>query len=300
MNSSVDLLAVPLGVSEQGGSPDNVATRTRIRSSPSNLTAANREVHGTGSVKIYPAPGYTGDGGYVQVNSDCGMGASGNDLCGPWDRRLEDRWHRVLQAPKINVHGSCQSGSAPLGILDEAAAQIGDPLSGLLPPRFDPALDGAKCGVTSQTTLANDTNRQGCGSAKMPWKFSLDSDCPVWGQGSSALSSNPACTTAAGDRDQDPRETRSGDLHHRWWRDHHQISRRTRFDSVGRWGSRARAHLQYGQPDGDRLSKEQRHSMPGGPRFGDRDKQAQDCGLAARTSLVRRSLRQAAAHSVEW
>jgi len=174
----------PLAVSEQAVAArqrGNTNTHSLIALNPDDCNTAN--VHGTGSVKIYPVPGYTGDGGYVQVNSACGMGASGNDLCGPGTGALKIDGTALLQAPKINVHGSCQSASAPVGVLDEAAAQIGDPLSGLLPPRFDPALDGARCGVTSQTTLANDTNRQGCGSAKMPWKFSPDSDCPGMGTG---------------------------------------------------------------------------------------------------------------------
>jgi Putative Flp pilus-assembly TadE/G-like len=169
----------PMTVSEQA-----VAARQRGNTNTHSLIALNPDdcntgnVHGTATVKIYPAPGYTGDGGYVQVNSDCGMGDSGNDACGPGTGALKIDGTAHLQAPKINVHGSCQSNSAPVGALDEAAAQIGDPLAGLVPPPINPALDGATCGVSSQPTLASDTNRQRCGSSKMPWTFSPDSDCP--------------------------------------------------------------------------------------------------------------------------
>ncbi len=153
----------------------NTNTHSLIALNPIDCATGN--VHGTGKVKIYPAPGYAGDGGYVQVNSNCGNAQAGNDACGPSSGALKIDGAAVLQAPKINVHGSCQSGSALTG-LDEGAAQIGDPLSGLVPPTINTAVDGGSCGVGSQATLANDTNRQGCGSSKMPWKYSADGDCP--------------------------------------------------------------------------------------------------------------------------
>ena len=173
------ILGVPtIGVTEQA-----VAARQRGNTNSHSLIALNPDecatgnVHGTGRVHIYSAPGYTGDGGYVQINSNCGTSTADNS-CGPGTGALKIDGGAVLQAPKINVHGSCQSGSAPVGVLDEAAAQIGDPLAGLVPPQINPALDGGKCGTTSLATRADDTDRQGCGSSKMPWKFSADGDCP--------------------------------------------------------------------------------------------------------------------------
>lgn len=153
----------------------NTNTHSLIALNPKDCSTGN--VHGTGSVRIYAAPGYTGDGGYVQVNSDCQANATDN-ACGPGQGALKIDGTAVLEATKINVHGSCQSGSAPVGTLDEAAAQIGDPLAGLVPPPIDPSLDGGKCGVTSLPTRADDTNRMSCGSSKMPWKFSANADCP--------------------------------------------------------------------------------------------------------------------------
>lgn len=171
--------AANIGITEQA-----VAARQRGNTNTHSLIALNPDdcatgnVHGTGRVSIYPAPGYTGDGGYVQINSSCGSANAGDDNCGPGSGALKIDGGALLTAPRINVHGSCQSGSAPVGTLDEAAAQIGDPLAGLLPPPIDPTKDGGKCGVTSLATLATDSNRQGCGSAKMPWKFSADTECP--------------------------------------------------------------------------------------------------------------------------
>ena len=173
-----------LGVPSMTVTEQAVAARQRGNTNSHSLIALNPSdcatgnVHGSGSVRIYPAPGYSGDGGYVQVNSDCGSARAGDDVCGPGGGALKIDGTAVLVAPKVNVHGSCQSASAPVGTLDEASAQIGDPLSGLVPPAFDPTQDGGKCGVTSLATRADTTVRQSCGSAKMPWKFSPDADCP--------------------------------------------------------------------------------------------------------------------------
>jgi hypothetical protein len=120
-------------------------------------------VHGTGSVKVYPAPGVTGDGGYVQVNSDCDSGSS-DDVCAPGPGALKVDGTSDLTAPKINVHGSCQN-KQPNGPLDEAAAQIGDPLSGLVPPHFDATADGAACGTGGPSLKPTGTFSQGCAAS---------------------------------------------------------------------------------------------------------------------------------------
>lgn len=161
-----------------------VASRQRGNTNPHALVALNPDdcatanVHGNGSVRIYPAPGYTGDGGYVQVNSDCGSG-TGDDACTNGTGALKIDGTADLYAPRVNVHGSCQStADEPHGILDEGAAQIGDPLSSLVPPRFDTSAPGASCGVGGQPTLATGNRAKGCGTSQMPWQFSPDANCP--------------------------------------------------------------------------------------------------------------------------
>jgi hypothetical protein len=120
-------------------------------------------IHGTGKIKIYPIPGYTGPGGYVQVNSDCGTG-TGDDICSPGTGALKVDGTADLTAPKVNVHGSCQN-KQPNGVLDEGAVQIGDPLSGLLPPQFDASLDGANCGTGGLALKPTGNASKGCAAS---------------------------------------------------------------------------------------------------------------------------------------
>ncbi len=151
-------------------------THSLIALNPTDCNTGN--VHGTATVKIYPIPGYTGPGGYVQVNSDCGSATSDDD-CSNGQGALKIDGTALLQAPKTSVHGSCQGpGTQPQGVLDEGAAQIGDPLSGLGPPTFDPSLDGARCGIGGLPTRSTGDQAKGCGSNKMPWNFSPDANCP--------------------------------------------------------------------------------------------------------------------------
>jgi hypothetical protein len=176
------ILGSLLGYDALNVSTDAVAARQRGNTNTHSLVALDPEscaagnIHGTGDVEIYPVPGYTGDGGYVQVNSACSSG-SGDDVCGPGQGGLKIAGTADLAAPKTNVHGSCQN-KPPIGPLDEGAVQIGDPLSGLLPPTIDTSVDGARCGASGQTTQATGPRSNGCGNNPMSWQSSPAANCP--------------------------------------------------------------------------------------------------------------------------
>ena len=162
---------------------DAVAARQRGETNTHSLVALDPEscsaakVHGTGSVQIYPAPGYVGPGGYVQVNSECG-GATSDDDCTNGTGALKIDGTANLVAPKVNVHGSCQSNAdEPDGLLDEGASQIGDPLEGMIPPAIDVTVDGAQCGAGGLATQATGSRAAGCGN-NPGWFESPAADCP--------------------------------------------------------------------------------------------------------------------------
>jgi hypothetical protein len=162
------ILGQILGFDSLQISTDAVAARQRGNTDTHSLIALDPEscqagkIHGTGNVHIYPVPGYTGDGGYVQVNSGCDSGSS-DDVCGPGQGGLVVDGTADLTAPRINVHGSCQN-KQPNGPLDEAASQIGDPLAGLVPPAVDPAL-ARGCGTGGLPTEPTGNFSRGCASA---------------------------------------------------------------------------------------------------------------------------------------
>lgn len=165
-----------------------VASRQRGNTNSNSLVALKRDgcstalVRGDSTITIFPAPGYTGDGGYVQVNSDCAQGTStSDDNCSTsGEAALKINGGAVLIAPKVNVYGACKGDiNQPQGTLNEAARQLGDPLGGLRFPPWDTSLAGAKCGITSAPTTA--VGAQGCGDGgggRIPWAPSLDSACP--------------------------------------------------------------------------------------------------------------------------
>jgi Flp pilus assembly protein TadG len=162
---------------------DAVAARQRGETNTHSLVALDPEscsaakVHGTGFVRIYPVPGYSGPGGYVQVNSECGT-AVGDDDCANGTGALKIDGTAGLYAPKTNVHGSCQSNSdEPHGVLDEGASQIGDPLFGLVPPTIDTSVDGAQCGAGGQATQATGSRSAGCGNNPLSWFESPAANC---------------------------------------------------------------------------------------------------------------------------
>lgn len=164
------ILGQLLGYDTLAISTDAVAARQRGNTNTHSLVALDPtscqagKIHGTGDVEIYPAPGYFGDGGYVQVNSSCSSGPA-NDVCGPGQGGLVVDGTADLSAPKVNVNGTCQNKQpVPPTILDEGAAQIGDPLAGLIPPVVDPTL-ARGCGTGGLPTTPTGTFSQGCSSA---------------------------------------------------------------------------------------------------------------------------------------
>lgn len=184
-----------LGFGSLSVSTDAVAARQRGNTNTHSLVALNPTdcatawLHGNGTIQIYPVPGYTGDGGYVQVNSSCGAPSSGDDLCDNASGALRiDGTTTQLIAPKVNVHGACRSQNTNgiVGDLDEAAVQIGDPLSGLIPPAFDASAPGASCGTgppVGPPTQPTGNASKGCGRAGGPdWVPSTgaerDAICP--------------------------------------------------------------------------------------------------------------------------
>lgn len=175
-----------IGLTHLTVATDAVAARQRGETNTHALVALDPEscaaakVHGTGSIEIYPAPGYEGLGGFVHVKSDCGAGSSDDD-CSNGIGALRIDGTANLIAPKVRVRGSCQGDSGqplPPSVLDEAASQIMDPLAGLVPPAFDPNVDGATCGGGGQTTKATGPRSNGCGNNPMGWFVSPDANCP--------------------------------------------------------------------------------------------------------------------------
>ena len=63
-------------------------------------------VRGNSTITIFPAPGYTGHGGYVQVNS-VAAGSSDDACTTSGSGALNINGAASLTAPKANVHGGC-------------------------------------------------------------------------------------------------------------------------------------------------------------------------------------------------
>jgi hypothetical protein len=163
------------GVSQATVSAQAVAARTDGATNTSSLIALNPsdcssgEVQGTALVHIYNAPGYTGPGGFVQVNSNCGAPTSDDD-CGTagGSGALDVQGTADLYATQVNVRGSCKGdGSEPHAILDEAASQVADPLLGLQFPPMSAGSPppGARCGSnpSSPQTMPSGNASKGCG-----------------------------------------------------------------------------------------------------------------------------------------
>ena len=162
-----------------------VAARQRGNTNSHSLIALKPDgcgtarIRGTATVSLYPAPGYSGNGGYVQVNSECGSTTSDDDCTTSATGALVIDGGATLTAPQINVHGGCSGHSGqPAGPLDEAARQIGDPLSGLVFPAWDTAIDGATCGVGAAATTSAGSEGCGQGSGRIPWRPSPAAACP--------------------------------------------------------------------------------------------------------------------------
>jgi hypothetical protein len=148
------------GSSEAWVTTSAVAANTAGNSNSSSLVALQPvcsggsagTVTGGGSVKIYPAPGVTTQGGYVHVNSPCGT--STDDVCqnGSGSSALAISGGGTLITPYAYVTGSCSfngssSNSDPNGLfcdlafsstdcVDEDSVPLGDPLANLPEPRL--------------------------------------------------------------------------------------------------------------------------------------------------------------------
>ena len=197
-----------LGSSHATVTTSAVAARQRGNTNSHSLIALKPEgcgtaiLHGASTISLYPAPTYTGDGGYVQVNSNC-AGITTDDNCGSDQGALRFDGGAILTAPKVNVHGGCNGpssqpacpsppGTCPsTGPLDEAAVQIGDPLSGLIFPSWDTSLPGAKCGQTGTATTAAGAKGCGQGAGRIPWAPSADSACPGMPSSHDCIELNP-------------------------------------------------------------------------------------------------------------
>jgi len=136
---------------------------------PSGCDSAR--VHGNGVVYVFPAAGYTGPGGFVHVEDNCGTNTS-DDLCATagGNGALDIGGTSDLIATRVNVRGSCKGqNDEPHGILNEAASTNGDPLATLVFPDFlgEP---GEFCGDPSVApqTQPTGTNAKGCGAGGGP------------------------------------------------------------------------------------------------------------------------------------
>ena len=182
-----------------------IAARQRGNTNSNSLIALKPDgcdtarVRGNSTIQIYPVPGYSGPGGYVQVNSDCGN-STADELCTTSSTgALNINGTALLSAPKVNVHGGCTGKSTqPTGALDEAARQVGDPLAGLAFPAWDTSVNGATCGVGAQPTTASASQGCGSGGGRIAWKESADSACPGLAAGYDCVELAPESTTADG------------------------------------------------------------------------------------------------------
>ena len=192
------------GQSEVTVTTDAVAARQRGETNTHSLISLKPDgcdvalVRGNGTVKVYAAPGYTGPGGYVQVNSSCGNSTADDNCSTSSTGALKINGTAKLSAPKVSVHGGCTGKSdQPLGVppgsdpLDEAAAQMTDPLAGLLFPPWDTSLPGGKCGQTGAATTAAASQGCGGGGSALPWKPSADSACPGMPAAHDCIELNP-------------------------------------------------------------------------------------------------------------
>ena len=163
------------GQSEAIVSAQAVASRERGETNTHSLIAlrpdgcSSARIRGDSEVHIYPAPGYTGPGGYVHVEDICGTPTS-DDACGPGGGSGALDISGSLHAPKVNVRGSCKGDTdEPHGVLDEAASTNGDPLSGLKFPDIAGSA-GAYCGdpAFADQTLSSGNASKGCGAGGGP------------------------------------------------------------------------------------------------------------------------------------
>lgn len=176
-----------LGIGTLSVSTDAVAARQRGNTNTHSLVALNptdcetARLHGTATIRIYPIPGYSGPGGYIQINSECDLDNVANDACDNQAGALRlDGTGVKLISPKINVHGSCRGdGGQITGVLDEGASPIDDPLAGLVFPPWDTSAPGASCGTGGPPLESIGQFSTGCSAnGSRPWVPSNPALCP--------------------------------------------------------------------------------------------------------------------------
>jgi hypothetical protein len=134
-----------------------VAAFSRGDSNSSSLIALNAgknvsqcptaQVGGNSTVTIHALGG--AQGGYVQVNGDCGVPPTTDNFCststGGHTALKINGSSTVLSAPHVYDVGECSGGGTltPPGQLTENANYLGDPLASLVPPTQNPV--GATC-----------------------------------------------------------------------------------------------------------------------------------------------------------
>jgi hypothetical protein len=168
----------------------NTSTNSLVSLKPTGCDTAR--VRGNSTISIFNVPGYTGPGGYVQINSDCGSNTADDQCSTSSTGALNINGTAGLSAPQVNVFGGCTGKtSQPVGILNEAAHQIGDPLGGLQFPPWDTSVPGATCGVGAANTTASGSQGCGQGGGRIPWKKSADSACPGLPSGYDCIELDP-------------------------------------------------------------------------------------------------------------
>jgi hypothetical protein len=170
----------------------NTSTNSMVALKPTGCNTA--QVRGNSTISVYPVPGYTGPGGYVQVNSDCGSNTSDDQCSVSSTGALNINGTGSLSAPQVNVYGGCSGKTGqplPSGSLNEAAQNIGDPLSTLAFPAWDTSIAGASCGVGAANTTAVGSQGCGQGGGRIPWKKSADTNCPGMANGFDCIELNP-------------------------------------------------------------------------------------------------------------
>jgi hypothetical protein len=115
---------------------------------------------GAGGLYIFPAPGVTpGSGGYVQVNSICGVANGANDNCMDGSQGgLTINGGTSVTSNTIYIQGGCNINGGSVTInpptsFDERAAYVGDPLSLVRPPSPGDLPQGVCPTGTSGTAL---------------------------------------------------------------------------------------------------------------------------------------------------
>lgn len=188
------------GQSRAGVTTGAVAARQRGTTNTSSLIALKPDgcdtarVRGNSTIKIYPAPGYTGPGGYVQINSDCGSNTADDKCSVSSTGALNINGTASLTAPKVNVYGGCSGKNSqplPSGTLNEASLQLGNPLGSMAFPPWDTSINGATCGVGAAATTAVGSKGCGQGGGRIPWKKSAAAKCPGMAPSFDCIELNP-------------------------------------------------------------------------------------------------------------